>query len=235
MEALTQLCDLISNNPTPNSSKIAWICKRCPQPESLLSGSPRVSCSQLNAVLEQPDSYLNVLIMMTSALETRFWSLFVRFRHRLVNRFGGKHLLFHRLYRCCGIHGGIVFAALDDGSNELGISRAFLVALAESFPQIILVDVNKLVTRLLDSYLGSCPSGSSGNVGVDGSSTPSGGDNNGVPNFKEEAMEMLEKQDIAFKLIERVLDKVQIDPGLLERVRLIAKEQLRIMTSFLKV
>ncbi|MFS8012165.1 putative 1-phosphatidylinositol 4-kinase [Helianthus anomalus] len=221
METLTQLCDLISNNPTPNSSKIAWICKRCPQPESLLSGSPRVSRSQLNAVLERPDSYLNVLIMMTSALETRFWSLFVRFCRRL--------------YRCCGIHGGIVFAALDDGSNELGISRAFLAALAESFQQIIPADANKLVTRLLDSYLGSCPSGLSRNVGVDGSSTPSGGDNNGVPNFKEEAMEMLEKQEIAFKLIERVLDKVQIDPGLLERVRLIAKEQLRIMTSFLKV
>ncbi|MFS7962385.1 putative 1-phosphatidylinositol 4-kinase [Helianthus anomalus] len=196
---------------------------------------------------------------MTSALETRFWSLFVRFRRHLVNRFGRKHFAISsigsfyneflgyvvkagELYQdfstnVAGFMGGIVFAALDDGSNELGISRAFLAALAESFPQIIHADANKLVMRLLDSYLGSCPSGSSGNVGVDvdGSSTPSGGDNKGVPNFKEEAMEMLEKQEIAFKLIERVLDKVQIDPDLLERVRLIAKEQLRIMTSFLKV
>ncbi|KAF5787480.1 putative 1-phosphatidylinositol 4-kinase [Helianthus annuus] len=257
MEALTQLCDLISNNPTPNSSKIAWICKRCPQPESLLSGSPRVSRSQLNAVLatarfiSQCPNYddvsprntvLEFIRSIPSSFGQSFWpkAFAVSSIGSFYNEFLGYVVKAGELYQdfstdVAGFMGGIVFAALDDGSNELGISRAFLAAMAESFPQIIPADANKLVTRLLDSYLGSCPSGSSGNVGVDGSSTPSGGDNKGVPNFKEEAMEMLEKQEIAFKLIERVLDKVQIDPGLLERVRLIAKEQLRIMTSFLKI
>ncbi|XP_024959185.1 phosphatidylinositol 4-kinase alpha 1 isoform X3 [Cynara cardunculus var. scolymus] len=51
MEALTELCDLIAQNPSQFLDKIAWICNRCPPSDSLLSGSPRISRSQLNAVL----------------------------------------------------------------------------------------------------------------------------------------------------------------------------------------
>ncbi|CAI9299309.1 unnamed protein product [Lactuca saligna] len=39
----------------------------------------------------------------------------------------------------------------------------------------------------------------------------SNGDSNGVSFFNKESMEQFEKQDIAFQLIEHILDKVQID------------------------
>lgn len=122
--------------------------------------------------------------------------------------------------------GGIVFSALNDNgrSSDSVISRAFLSALSESFPQIMPADANKLVTSLLDSVVTSPASSSSTN-----------GDSKGVSSFNEESMEQLEKQEIAFQLIERILDKVQIDTQLLERVRLISKDQLRLMTAFLKV
>nr|GFB57122.1 phosphatidylinositol 4-kinase alpha 1 [Tanacetum cinerariifolium] len=135
-----------------------------------------------------------------------------------------------------GFMGGIVFAALDDVGADLAISRAFLSALAKSFPQIIPLDGNKLVTRLLDSFLGLSDTGasSSGGNSIDGFGSPTGRESKGVSYFLEESVEYLEKQEIAFKLIERVLDKVQVDTKLLERIRLITKEQLRLMTSFLK-
>ncbi|KAK3023015.1 hypothetical protein RJ639_045009, partial [Escallonia herrerae] len=53
--------------------------------------------------------------------------------------------------------------------------------------------------------------------------------------FEEETLESLEKQEIAFKLFGHVLDKVAIDPKLLEQVRVIAKEQLQSMVVFLKI
>ncbi|XP_061372681.1 phosphatidylinositol 4-kinase alpha 2-like isoform X2 [Gastrolobium bilobum] len=51
MEALIELCDLIAQNPSQFSDKLSWICDKCPPPEYLSAGSPRVSRSQLNAVL----------------------------------------------------------------------------------------------------------------------------------------------------------------------------------------
>ncbi|KAK9114010.1 hypothetical protein Syun_020807 [Stephania yunnanensis] len=51
MEALTELCDLIATNPSNFPDKIAWICSRSPPPSSLLTVSPRITRSQLNAVL----------------------------------------------------------------------------------------------------------------------------------------------------------------------------------------
>lgn len=56
-----------------------------------------------------------------------------------------------------------------------------------------------------------------------------------VASFEEEPVESLEKQEIAFNLIAHVLEKVYVDPKLLEQVRIIAKEQLQSMPAFLKV
>ncbi|KAK9071177.1 hypothetical protein SSX86_009745 [Deinandra increscens subsp. villosa] len=251
MEALTELCDLISKNPNQYSAKIAWICKRCPPPESLLAGSPRISRFQLNAVLatarfisqcpnfDEPTPRKTVLEFVRSipsSFAQSFWPK--SFPIASIASFYNEFLIYvvkaTELYQdfstdVAGFMGGIVSAALDDGSShsdsdsdsDSGISRVFLSALSESFPQIIPSDANKLVSRLLDSFLGSC-------------STASTSSSSSVDAL-DEPMETLEKQDIAFKLIERVLDKVQIDPNLLERIRLITKEQLRLMTSFLKI
>lgn len=51
MKALIELCDLIAQNPKQFSDRLAWICNRCSQLDLLLSGSPCVSRSHLNAVL----------------------------------------------------------------------------------------------------------------------------------------------------------------------------------------
>ncbi|KAL8189102.1 hypothetical protein R6Q57_029363 [Mikania cordata] len=244
MEALTELCDLISKNPNQYSSKIAWICKRCPPPGSLLVGSTRISRFQLNAVLatarfiSQCPNYddqtprktvLEFIRSIPLSFGQPFWP--ASFANASISSFYNEFLGYvvkaAELYQdfstdVAGFMGGIVFAALDDGGSDLGISRAFLAALSESFPHIIPSDANKLVSRLLESFLGNCSTASSLS-GIDGS------------NFKEESMETLEKQEIAFNLIYRVLDKVQIDPDLLERIRLITKEQLRLVTSFLKI
>lgn len=53
--------------------------------------------------------------------------------------------------------------------------------------------------------------------------------------FEEESVGSLEKQEMAFKLIANILDKVQLDPGLLEQVGLIAKKQIQSMSVFLRV
>ncbi|KAI3774770.1 hypothetical protein L1987_49332 [Smallanthus sonchifolius] len=261
MEALTELCDLTSKNPNQYSSKIAWICKRCPPPESLLSGSPRISRPQLHAVLatarfiSQCPNYddstprktvLEFIRSIPSSFGQSFWPK--SFPNASIasfyNEFLGYVVKATELYQdfstdVAGFMGGIVFAALNDGNSDLGISRAFLSVLSECFPPILPSDANKLVTRLLDSFLSTCSTASSsntsGNINVDALGTTANGDNRGASSFKEESMETLEKQDIAFRLIERVLDKVQIDPNLLERIRLITKEQLRLMTSFLKI
>ncbi|XP_076897528.1 phosphatidylinositol 4-kinase alpha 1-like [Bidens hawaiensis] len=261
MEALTELCDLISKNPNQYSSKIAWIYKRCPPPESLLSDSPRISRVQLHALLatarfisqclnyDDPSprkTVLEFIRAVPSSFSQSFWpkSFVTASTASFYNEFLSYVVKATELYPdfstdVAGFMGGIVSAALDDASADIAISRAFLSALAESFPTMIPADGNKLVSRLLDSFLSSCPVPSSssggGSSASDALSAPSNGDNRSVPNFKEETMETLEKQDIGFKLIERVLDKVQIDPNLLEYIRLIAKEQLRIMTAFLKI
>lgn len=263
MEALTEMCDLISKNPNQYTAKIAWICKRCPPPESLLSGSSRISRFQLNAVLatarfiSQCPNYddptprktvLEFIRSIPSSFTESFWPK--SFGNASIASFYNELLGYVvkaiELYQdfstdVAGFMGGIVFAAIDNWRSDLVITRAFLAALSENCPQIIPSDANKLVSRLLDTYLGSCSTGSSsssnssGNINVDALGGPSNGDNKGGSSFKEESMETLEKQDIAFKLIDRILDKVQVETSLLERIRLITKEQLRLMTSFLKV
>lgn len=56
-----------------------------------------------------------------------------------------------------------------------------------------------------------------------------------VASFEEEPVESLEKQEIAFNLIAHIVEKVYIDPKLLEQVRIIAKEQLQSISPFLKI
>ncbi|KAM0028833.1 putative 1-phosphatidylinositol 4-kinase [Helianthus debilis subsp. tardiflorus] len=67
--------------------------------------------------------------------------------------------------------------------------------------------------------------------------TPNGSDRRGVgvAYFEDESVENLEKQEIAFKLISHIVDKSKIDPNLLERVHVITKDQLKSVSSFLKI
>ncbi|KAK2665282.1 hypothetical protein Ddye_003856 [Dipteronia dyeriana] len=59
-------------------------------------------------------------------------------------------------------------------------------------------------------------------------------DRSQVASYEEDSVESLEKQEIVFKLIGHVLDKVQVDAKLLDQVRSIARRQLQSMSAFLK-
>lgn len=80
-------------------------------------------------------------------------------------------------------------------------------------------------------------------TGVDqlsfGFSEGSGGSNpvfrQQVASFEDESIESLEKQEIAFRLITHILEKVKVDSKLQDQVRFIAKRQLQSMSAFLKV
>ncbi|KAM7479286.1 hypothetical protein LguiA_027499 [Lonicera macranthoides] len=314
--ALFELCDLIAQNPGQFSSKLSWICSRCPSPESLLSASPRVSQSQLNDVLavarfvsKCPDhsdhrpkvAVLDFLQSVPASFNQSFWPH--SFEYVSIASFYGD-LLGYVVeatelssdfgIEVSGLMGDIIMAAVSNASGDMGISRAFLSALSKNLPPILPSYANKLVSYLLDRfeicvpnsprelvsgttegssphssavsshyYQGKVnsspgneasngsgsPSSAASRVGDDASSTSSQGllVNGGstgskstgigfaVASFEEESLESLEKEEIAFRLFGQILDKVRIDPMLLEQLRIIAKEQLHSMVAFLKI
>uniref|UniRef100_A0A5B7AN74 1-phosphatidylinositol 4-kinase n=1 Tax=Davidia involucrata TaxID=16924 RepID=A0A5B7AN74_DAVIN len=335
MEALIELCDLIAQNPAQFSDKLAWICGRCPQPESLLSGSPRVSRSQLNAILavarflskcpNHSDHSTKLVVLefirsIPASFNQSFWPQ--AFGKDSVASFFGDFLGYVSKATelssdfatdVAELMGEIMISAVSNVSGDLGISRVFLSALSQCFPPILPSDADKLVSCLLDHFVSYVPnsprelvsatpeasssqsspitanhhqpneisspgneasniSGSSSSAAsrfADDATTASSkgsvvnggsiawkssvdqlvmniGFNDGggggaakyrqqIAFFEEESVENLEKQEIAFKLIGHILDKVHINPKLLEQVRSIAKEQLQSMSVFLKI
>lgn len=315
MEALFELCDLIAQNPKQFSEKLAWICNRCPQPELLLSGSPRVSRSHLNAVLavarflskcgDSADSRPKSVILefiraIPSSFNRSFWPQAFSTSDSISSFF--TEFLGYVSKSCddspdfaaevAGLTGEVIISAVCCyGAEDSGITRAFLLASSKNFPPILPSDANKLVTVLLEQLALPIPAsprehipinsgtsssqssplsanhlqpsqsnGSESSPGNEGASIVSGSSvsmnggasifggftmNDGqqfgqqfrqqVASFEEESVESLEKQEIAFKLITHVLDKVQIDTKLLEQIRFLAKRQLQSMSAFLKI
>ncbi|KAI4318629.1 hypothetical protein MLD38_032306 [Melastoma candidum] len=56
-----------------------------------------------------------------------------------------------------------------------------------------------------------------------------------VGSFEDESLESLEKQEIACKILTRLLEEVTIEHKLLEQVRLLARKQVQSMPGFLKI
>ncbi|KAG5391470.1 hypothetical protein IGI04_021433 [Brassica rapa subsp. trilocularis] len=319
MEALTELCDIIAENPKQFSEKLAWICGRCPQTEWLLAESPRVSRSHLNAVLavariisKNPESTDNraksavndFLSAVPASFRRSFWPH--SFPSQLISAFYCDFLSYLSsaadlspdfATEVARFTGEVVIAAASccgdgDGDGDPSISKAFLVALSQNFPSILQSDGDKLITMLLDQFVVSraplnsansetssaqsspvstnrYPSGKTeesspgdgstvssksssavvvngGSIvwktGVDqlsfGFSEGSGGSNpvfrQQVASFEDESIESLEKQEIAFRLITHILEKVKVDSKLQDQVRFIAKRQLQSTSAFLK-
>ncbi|XP_071741592.1 phosphatidylinositol 4-kinase alpha 1-like [Rutidosis leptorrhynchoides] len=301
MEALTELCDLIAQNPSQFPDKIAWICNRCPQSDSLQSGSPKITRSQLNAILitarfiAKCDNYndsrprtivLDFIQAIPASFDQSFWpkgfgnasiAMFYTELFGYVCRASELYPDFESdVARCFG---DIVFAAVNDKCGDLVITKAFLSAVSVSFPSVVPSDGNKLVSCLLDGMdsgilsssspkgmmgsnsssqsspisVGNAAASSSSSGGIDDANskgvvtnggngsawptigTPAGSDRKGVSYFEDELVENLEKQEIVFKLIGHILEKGQIDPKLLEQVHIITKDQLKSISSFLKI
>ncbi|GMI74628.1 hypothetical protein like AT1G49340 [Hibiscus trionum] len=145
----------------------------------------------------------------------------------------------------------------DTNSNDPAISRAYVLALSDYFPPVLRSDADQLIDHLFEqlamlvpasqgevipgnSDLSAAANGSSSywNSCVDQLNLTDGGGamcKQIVASFEEESMESLEKQEVVFKMIAHVLEKVSIDQKHLEQVRLIAKKQLQSMSAFLKI
>ncbi|CAA2998947.1 phosphatidylinositol 4-kinase alpha 1 isoform X1 [Olea europaea subsp. europaea] len=61
------------------------------------------------------------------------------------------------------------------------------------------------------------------------------GEKKDLTSIQEDSVEILQRQELVFKLIGHILDKVAIDPKLLEQIRVLVKEQLQSMRAFLKI
>ncbi|XWS63050.1 hypothetical protein CRYUN_Cryun06bG0063500 [Craigia yunnanensis] len=175
MESMIELCDIIAKSPQHFSDKISWICCRCPQPESLLGGSPRVSRSQLNAVLgvarflskcphftdNHPKSVILEFIQaIPASFRLSFWpqsyssdsiaSFFIDFL-KYVSESADSSPDFAS--EIAELVGKVVTAAVnnhDTSSNDSAISRAFLMALSQNFPPVLPSDADKLINYLFD-------------------------------------------------------------------------------------
>lgn len=179
MEALTELCDLIAKNPTQFKEKLGWICGRCPSYESPSSGSPRISRSQLNAVLavarflslcpNLPDNrprdvVVDFLRSISSSFRPSYWpqsfgndsisSFYSDFLRYVVN---AAQLSEEFADEVAGFLGEIVISAFSNAynndssySDESKICKLFLLSLSESFPPISPLDAEKLINLLLE-------------------------------------------------------------------------------------
>ncbi|KAG8368260.1 hypothetical protein BUALT_Bualt15G0026800 [Buddleja alternifolia] len=178
MESLVELCDLIVHNRTKFGDKIAWICSRCPPAESLLIGSPRVSRSQLHAVLaiarflskcpnsddETPKAVLLAFYRsIPSSFSLNFWpqafssDAISSFFNDLLDYISKAAELSPDFAADVAVFTGEVVIQTISNADSI-VSRVFLNALCLNFPPIRPSDANKLVSMLLDRFEIAIPS-----------------------------------------------------------------------------
>uniref|UniRef100_A0A7N0T3D3 1-phosphatidylinositol 4-kinase n=1 Tax=Kalanchoe fedtschenkoi TaxID=63787 RepID=A0A7N0T3D3_KALFE len=177
MDALLELCDLIAQNPAQFGEKLGWICGRCPPSELLMSGSPRVTRSQLNAVLavarflsRSPSSgaadsrarlvVLEFLRSVPASFSQHFWppsygvdSISLFFADFLTYVAKATELSPDFGTEVAGFMGEVLMTAVGSGGEDLVIARAFLTALSRSFLPVLPADGGRLVRCVLDQYV----------------------------------------------------------------------------------
>ncbi|XP_074313304.1 phosphatidylinositol 4-kinase alpha 1 [Silene latifolia] len=183
MESLTKLCDVIAEKPLQFTDKLAWICSRCPSPEFLATGSPRITRTHLNSILaisrflslcsSPPDSrpkdvVIDFLRSVTTSFQPSFWPQ--SFPRDGIATFFAEFLG----YVCKAgeistefsddiesFFGEVVISALNNAysanSENSVISRIFLIALSNSFPRISRSDAEKLIGVLLEQVMAVSP------------------------------------------------------------------------------
>ncbi|KDP46231.1 hypothetical protein JCGZ_10071 [Jatropha curcas] len=173
MESLVELCDLVAQKPTQFKEKLTWICNRCPPSEVFQADSPRVSRSQLNAVLvlarflskcteyvdnRPEDIVLDFFRAIPLSFQQSFWPqslgidsislFFVDFMAYITK---AAELSVDFSEEIAAYAGDVIMAAINNNaSDNSAISKAFLLALTHNFPPIEQYDAEKLVTCLLD-------------------------------------------------------------------------------------
>lgn len=243
MEALTELCDIIEQNPKQFLDKLPWICSQCPQPKLLHAELLRVSQSHLNAILavtrilarnlDTAQNHAKIVVLdFLQALRSSFRPSFWPYSYTLES-ISAFYCSFLGYVSCLSLEFGTMVVELAILSchvshKDQAISKAFLVAVSQNFPSIQQSDGDKLITVLLHQF----------DV-VNGVDELSFGYKHvftqKLASFEDESIDSLEKQEIAFKLVTNVLGKVKLDSRLQLLVRSIAKRQLQSMSVFLKV
>lgn len=167
-----ELCDLIAQNPAQFRNKIAWICSRCPPAESLMTGSPTVTRSQLHGILavarflskcpnsehETPKSLILAFYRsIPLTFNPKFWPQ--SFSPEAISSFFNDFMSYVSKAAelspdfssdVAGFTGEIVTQTITNADSI--ISRVFLNALCLSFPPILVADANKLIAVLLDRF-----------------------------------------------------------------------------------
>ncbi|PIA62368.1 hypothetical protein AQUCO_00200400v1 [Aquilegia coerulea] len=173
MKALIELCDLIAENPVQLADKLAWICSRCPSSGSLINGSPKITPSQLNAVLviarflsncpnytdSRPKSViLEFLQSIPASFSPSFWpqsygieSISTFFSDFLGYVVKATELSGDFAEEVAKIIGEVLIGISSIGGDVTGISRVFLIALSQNCPSVLTSDADRLVSCLLSS------------------------------------------------------------------------------------
>ncbi|KAJ6849268.1 phosphatidylinositol 4-kinase alpha 1-like [Iris pallida] len=272
MEALTELCDLVAENPTLFADKISWICSRCPPPSA-----PRATRAHLHALLALArllsKSSASVSASSTAPIVEFFRSVPSHsFRPSYWPESSSPASFYAELLRylsdACSLSpdlssslspllGAALVAAAAATGASAAIARSFLSAASRACPAFLPADAARLVARLLDNTSAAeTPAAAKGKeeeVAAEGdgdavsrSSSADRSENGSVGTtaaavFEEETVEGLERQDIAFRLVGQLLDRMGTEKagtgtvGDLEQVREVATKQLKSLPAFLKI
>ncbi|KAJ0974487.1 hypothetical protein J5N97_016452 [Dioscorea zingiberensis] len=162
MEALTELCDLIAQNPSLLADKLAWICARCPPPTT-----PRLTRSHVHALLAlarllsktpsaPPSARIPILDFVRSLPSSLPRPSFLPQLQDPVAFFSDllSYLSLAAVHSpdlasdLAPLLGPLLVSAVTDPS----IPRAFLSAVALHCPPIPPADADRLVTSLLEQF-----------------------------------------------------------------------------------
>ncbi|KAG4159921.1 hypothetical protein ERO13_D02G202895v2 [Gossypium hirsutum] len=175
MDPMIELCDIIARRPEQFRDKLAWICGRCPQPETLQNDSPRASRSQLHAVIgvarflskcphsrdDRPISVtLEFIRAIPSSFHRSFWpqsynndaisSFFVDFLKYISETANASPDLASEIAEYFGEVVTTSVSNQEGNGNDTAISRAFLLALSNNFPPVLQSDADQLIDHLFD-------------------------------------------------------------------------------------
>ncbi|XP_052198254.1 phosphatidylinositol 4-kinase alpha 1 [Diospyros lotus] len=180
MEPLMELCDLIAQNPDQCADKLSWMCGRCPPPEALLVESPRVTRTQLHAVIavarflskcpdhadHRPQSLVLAFVRaIPASFNPPFWpqafgidSIALFYGDFLGYVSKATELSSDLATDVAGFMGEIAISAIGNVDGDSGILRAFLRALSQNFLPVVTSDADNLVSCLLNQFLSFAPS-----------------------------------------------------------------------------
>lgn len=183
MEALTELCDLVAQNPDLFADKLAFICSRCPpaavlQPPPTGVGSARITRSHLHALIalarflsrcsDYPAAVSNVRSTLVDflraipsvAFRLSFWPQ--SYSIDTISVFFSDLLRYISIAADLSpalgsdlsiVIGNTVVSAAASTGDEMIIARVFLSAFAQNCPPIPAADAEWLVTCLLEQFV----------------------------------------------------------------------------------